>query len=122
LFRPCLHAQEFQTEGMRTAVIHLYREAPTKPALGEPCNGCGACCATEPCPVGAVMSLRRSGSCVALEWNDSERRYRCGLLSRSARSGPAARRLVSRWIAAGAGCDAELEVTVAPTEEAAESA
>jgi hypothetical protein len=107
---------------MQTAVIHLHREAPAKPALGEPCNGCGACCAMEPCPVGAVMSLKRSGACVGLEWNDSERRYRCGLLSRSARSGAGAGRLVSRWIAAGAGCDAELDVTVAATEETAESA
>jgi hypothetical protein len=104
---------------MHTAVIHLHRQAPAKPALGEPCNGCGACCATEPCPVGAVMSLKRSGQCVALEWDERETRYRCGLLARSAQTGAPARRLVARWIAAGQGCDADLELRPALAKDPA---
>ena len=98
---------------MQERVIHLRLEAPTKPALGEPCNGCGACCATEPCPIGAVISLRRSGSCGALEWSDADGRYRCGLLVKAVQAGRPAQRLVSRWIAAGAGCDASLELSPA---------
>jgi hypothetical protein len=100
---------------MHSAVIHLHRDAPRKPVVGEPCNGCGACCATEPCPIGAVISRRRSGPCAALEWSDADARYRCGLLAKAAAGGSASRRLVARWIAAGKGCDAELE-TVTPAQ------
>jgi len=94
---------------MKPQVIHLSREAPAKPALGETCNGCGMCCATEPCPIGMVISRRRSGACVALEWAEAEQRYHCGLLKKAAASGPSAQRLVARWIGAGKGCDASLE-------------
>jgi hypothetical protein len=94
---------------MDSAVIHLHPHAPPKPALGAACNGCGACCAMEPCPVGAVMSLKRTGTCVALEWNDIQSRYQCGLLNKADRSNVAARRMVERWIAAGQGCDADFE-------------
>ncbi len=86
---------------MGELVIHLHSLAPAKPEAGQPCNGCGACCATEPCPLGLLASRRRHGSCRALRWDEAARRYRCGLLA-----GPAWRaRLVARWIAAGAGCD-----------------
>lgn len=95
---------------MHEAVIHLHPQAPAKPALGQPCNGCGACCALEPCPLGAVLSLRRQGACTALEWHAPEQRYRCGLLVRAAASGVPAQRLVSRWISAGSGCDATIEL------------
>lgn len=94
---------------MQTAVIHLHRQAPAKPEPGQACNGCGACCALEPCPIGAVMSLRRSGRCDALEWDDDGQRYRCGLLVKASTTSRGAARLVSRWIAAGAGCDADFE-------------
>jgi hypothetical protein len=109
LFPRLLRTIRPQIGGMYTAVIHLHRNAPRKPALGETCNGCGACCAAEPCPIGAVMSLRRSGRCHALEWDDGAQRYRCGLLVKASSTSRGAARLVSRWIAAGAGCDAELE-------------
>lgn len=104
---------------MRTTVIHLHREAPPKPAVGDPCNGCGLCCATEPCPIGAVLSLRRSGRCDALEWDDAGARYRCGLLVRAGRAGRASERLVARWIAAGTACDARLEAAPARAAEVA---
>ncbi len=106
---------------MPVTVIQLHREAPTKPATGEPCNGCGACCATEPCPVGAVLSLRRSGRCEALEWSDTDSRYRCGLLVRAAASSTPAKRLVTRWIAAGQGCDADLELEPATAAQFSEA-
>lgn len=106
---------------MTTAIIHLHREAPRKPAVNEACNGCGACCATEPCPIGAVVSLRRHGRCTALEWDEHARRYHCGLLLRAQASGPAAQRLVARWSAAGQGCDAPLEATPLPQAAACES-
>ena len=76
------------------------------PAPGAPCNGCGVCCLAEPCPVGIVLSRRLRGPCEALRWEDG--RYRCGALTRARH--PLVRRLLARWIAAGIGCDAALEL------------
>ena len=98
---------------MKDQIIHLHRSAPAKPAEGQPCNGCGVCCALEPCPAARLRFLQKAGPCPALEWSVVETRYHCGLLTRPAHylgwlpsSGEAvARRLLTRWIAAGKGCD-----------------
>lgn len=102
--------------GPRTIWIHA--EAPAKPALGEPCNGCGLCCLTEPCPVGMLLSRRRHGRCVALQWDEAQRRYLCGALAWRAQ-GRLSRLIerplhawMARMIAAGQGCDAELQAQV----------
>lgn len=92
--------------------IWLHADAPAKPVVGAACNGCGVCCASEPCPIGTMVSLSRRGRCRALAWDNALRRYRCGLLPRPA-PGPASRpagltwreRLLRRWIGAGIGCD-----------------
>ena len=99
---------------MRHRVILLQPEAPPKPASGQPCNGCGVCCAAEPCPLGMWISRRRHGACAALLWNDAEQRYHCGAVAEPQRFlgwlPPAlARRLALRWIAASRGCDSDLE-------------
>ena len=101
-------------------VIHLHPAAPAKPEPGEACNGCGVCCASEPCPVGVLISRRREGACAALAWSQDQGLYRCGLvedaeahLPRGLR--PAAAllaRLAKRFIAAGVGCDCNLQVDV----------
>jgi hypothetical protein len=94
-------------------VIHLHPLAPPKPAVGAACNGCGVCCAWRPCPLGALTSLRLRGPCRRLRWDDAVQRYRCGLLAPV----PPGRRpawlqaLLRRWIAAGQGCDARLDVS-----------
>jgi len=96
--------------------IHIHPAAPPKPALGAPCNGCGQCCLVEPCPLGMVVSGKRSGACSALRWSDAAGRYVCGLVADPAGvlgrrwrwAAPAVARLARRWIAAGSGCDAEL--------------
>jgi hypothetical protein len=100
------------TEGLR--VIHLQPLAPAKPAAGAACNGCGWCCAAEPCPLGMLLSRRRCGTCRALHWSARDRRYLCGALAEPARwlpwlPAPWARRLARRWIAADTACDAALE-------------
>ena len=92
--------------------IHLHAAAPPKPALGAACNGCGVCCAAEPCPLGVLLSRRLRGACSALEWDAAQSRYVCGALAAPARHlhwlpPRVAQALVRRWIAAGAGCDAD---------------
>jgi hypothetical protein len=97
----------------KTILIHS--QAPRKPDLGEPCNGCGICCTVEPCPVGVVVSGRRTGACSALKWVEAENRYRCGVMAMPATWSAApwlaaiAKRLAGRLIAAGQGCDCSLE-------------
>ncbi|WP_245951624.1 hypothetical protein [Paracidovorax anthurii] len=100
-------------------VVFWHRDAPAQPALGSPCNGCGLCCLAEPCPLGMIVSRRRSGACVALRWSPAPQpqeggRYVCGMVEdpagvtgwRSAWALRWLRALSLRWIAAGQGCDA----------------
>jgi len=97
--------------------IHIHREAPPKPLLGAPCNGCGVCCAAEPCSVSRIFLQRRQGACPALEWGDGARRYYCGMVqwpSRYIRWLPGqfnkiAGRFFAGWLAAGEGCDSDSE-------------
>ena len=106
--------------------ILIHPEAPSKPVPGAPCNGCGVCCLLEPCPLGMVLSRRRHGACVAVQWSDSLSRYRCGalsapkvvlqsLVSRHFQAWiPALSRALAlvagRWIAVNQGCDSSLEL------------
>lgn len=100
------------------ATIWLQPSAPVKPAVGAPCNGCGLCCLAEPCPLGVLVSRRRTGACVALQWSDGQQRYLCGMVADpggvTGWTHPWAVRAVSalarRWIASGTGCDADLAV------------
>jgi hypothetical protein len=95
-------------------VVLLHRLAPPKPPTGAACNGCGLCCAAEPCPLGMLVSRRRHGACAALRWEPAQSRYRCGVVAEPQRHLPwlppsLARRLALRWIAAQRGCDSDLE-------------
>ena len=108
--------------------IYVAPEAPRKPVIGEACNGCGICCLVEPCPVGIAISGKRSGRCDALLWSGENARYLCGLVGQPPQvaqvlrglSSPWRRcwallawplsRMAKRWIAAGVGCDCNLEV------------
>lgn len=99
-------------------VILIHHAAPPKPAVGQACNGCGVCCASEPCPAGVWITRRRSGPCAALRWLEAPRRYGCALMLKpewAQRRGWAwlwrgLNRLAARSIAAGAGCDAQIDV------------
>ena len=97
--------------------IAIHPAAPPKPALGAPCNGCGVCCAAQPCPVSQLLLGHRTGACPALQWRESERRYFCGMVLAPANflrwlpqswSAFCGRRF-ARWIAAGIGCDSDIE-------------
>ena len=102
--------------------IRLKVEAPAMPAAGAQCNGCGVCCAWAPCPLGILVSGRRSGRCRALRWDTSLRLYRCGLVQAPGRywrclpafTHPWVARWSRRWISASSGCDASLEIAAAP--------
>lgn len=105
-----------------SAILWLHPDAPAKPSEGAPCNGCGLCCLSEPCPLGMVVSRRRTGTCVALRWSEDDHRYRCAMVADpggvTGWTHPwavrALSRLARRWIAAGAGCDARLTMTGLP--------
>lgn len=106
-------------------VIYLHPAAPPKPPVGKACNGCGVCCASEPCPVGALVSRRRRGACAALVWADGKHAgtglYRCGLIEQPQVhlptglrwSAPLVRRLAHRFISASTGCDSHVMTTPA---------
>lgn len=88
-----------------------------KPPHGEPCNGCGACCAAALCELAAAVfpSVNPESECPAL-MHDGER-YRCGLVADPLRFAPvrtaihgaenmsAAAMLLT---ASGLGCDAQV--------------
>lgn len=112
-------------------IIYIQPLAPAKPPEGATCNGCGICCLSEPCPLGMVVSRKRSGTCLALHWDQQQLKYRCGALTNPAATAhqtlPDALRFMapiiiwllkitaSRWIAAGAGCDSTLQIHHDPT-------
>ena len=103
---------------MSRQVIQIHPAAPAKPPAGAPCNGCGVCCAAEPCPIGVLVSGRRRGACAALLWNSDATLYRCGLVGAPhtvlpwlpAPLAPLLGRLARRWISAASGCDSDLVV------------
>ncbi len=116
---------------MPSRVVWIHPEAPPKPELGAPCNGCGLCCLSEPCPIGVLVSRRTTGPCTALEWTSTSSRYECGMLTHPTRHlglpgvkrlSPTSllnrllRRWVTRMIAAGIGCDAELSASVSTSQ------
>ena len=106
---------------MAYMVINLHPAAPSKPAPGQPCNGCGVCCTWQPCPLGVLVTGRWHGACAALRWHDADQRYRCTMVDAPEAAWPALpaglrgpiQRLARRWIAAGAGCDSSLAVVSA---------
>lgn len=88
-----------------------------KPAIGDPCNGCGLCCRTQVCSIGSfTLGLvndygdRAPGPCPALVEHE-DGKVSCGLVSRPkdhARGKGGAhelRKAVSILIGAGIGCD-----------------
>lgn len=56
--------------------------APEKPAFGSPCNGCGFCCAAEPCGVARqfVPGATDGAPCPAMEFEHG--RFWCGMVRR----------------------------------------
>jgi hypothetical protein len=61
-------------------IIELHPLAPFKPDFGLTCNGCGVCCAAEPCPVAYLFLFQFKGRCKALLWQNEMKRYVCGMV------------------------------------------
>jgi len=107
---------------MRKKIFHqsieLHALSPSKPRLDQPCNGCGVCCAAEPCPVAVVFLFQRTGRCRALIWQDATQRYLCGMVAAPHLYSILIPKLLSkvmggiflRRIASGIGCDSEIEL------------
>ena len=86
-----------------------------KPAFGSSCNGCGYCCAEEPCAVAReyIPDHPEEGPCLALEHEGS--RFGCGMIRRPGHY----MQLPNDWadahlgalfaeaLGAGKGCDAD---------------
>jgi hypothetical protein len=70
-----------------------------------------------------LISRSKIGPCKALVWVDVQLQYRCGLLGdRTASVGHLAgtlvrmrNRVIGRWIAAGKGCDCDLDAKLSST-------
>ena len=100
-------------------IIMLHRHAPMKPNQGQPCNGCGACCVAEPCPVSLALLKQNQTQCRALEWHEAQNRYYCGMVISPShylrwlpkRLNRFASKAFMRWIAADQSCDFDAEVT-----------
>jgi len=96
-------------------IIHIHAEAPSKPSIGTPCNGCGVCCAAEPCPVSLALLWPHSTPCKALVWVENDKRYLCGMVSEPSHFiqwlpkllDKKMGQLFKRWIAADTLCDAD---------------
>lgn len=54
-----------------------------KPTYGQPCNGCGFCCATELCELAEMVFVGSGPPCPALEFEDG--RTWCGMVRHPSR-------------------------------------
>jgi hypothetical protein len=76
--------------------------APEKPREGQPCNGCGYCCAAEVCRVGlAVYGKDTPAPCPAITFHDG--RFWCGVVESAT---PKMKPIVELVLGVGFGCDA----------------
>lgn len=56
----------------------MTQTAPPKPIEGQPCNGCGFCCAAERCLIAVEVIGPGPAPCPAMEFEDG--RFWCGIL------------------------------------------
>lgn len=99
-------------------IIWLQKAAPLKPDEGQPCNGCGLCCAAMPCPLSRSLLGHRRDACPALQWHAADSVYRCGLIIRPDHylrwlprwAAGLFRRFARRYLAIDQGCDTDVDL------------
>lgn len=86
--------------------------APEYPGYGLPCNGCGFCCAAEPCQVARDFAGFTEGPCPAMQFEES--RFVCGMVRNPSRyiDTPKAAddfigAMIGEALGVGKGCDSE---------------
>ena len=83
--------------------LPIAERGPEKPKFGEPCNGCGFCCAAEVCVVGKAMHGDDCPApCPSMEWVGG--RFGCGLVRLAESCGPNAGLLLRMMLGIGKGC------------------
>ena len=94
--------------------LRLTHADPAKPAYLQPCNGCGVCCALEPCAIARqYIPDLADGPCPALIHDGS--RYLCGMTQDPGLymnlpndwADPVIGHLFRAALGIGRGCDAE---------------
>jgi hypothetical protein len=75
---------------------------PEKPRWGEPCNGCGFCCAAEVCAIGLAIFGKQQPA-PALEFDGG--RFWCGAVRMAERDGCGP--LYRMVLGIGMGCDSK---------------
>lgn len=112
--RDSLH-REMSEEAWRL-VEAITAKAPPKPEFGSPCNGCGFCCAAEPCGVARefVPGAIDGAPCPAMEFEHG--RFWCGMVRRPGHylglphdwADEFLGGEVAKVLGAGRGCDADV--------------
>ena len=74
-----------------------------KPTFGEPCNGCGFCCAAEVCGIGKQVHGDIEGPCPSMTYQEG--RFFCGVVLIEELAGMEP--LIRQALGIGRGCDAD---------------
>lgn len=82
------------------------QHAPEKPRHGQPCNGCGFCCAAEVCDLGLhVHGDETPAPCPSLTFHDG--RFWCGLIEFADHKDRSLSAKLRFSLGVGFGCDAD---------------
>lgn len=78
----------------------MAKRAPKKPPEGDPCNGCGFCCAIELCPVAEIAGIE-TAPCRLVRFHDG--RFWCSLVEAEQKAGIKPK--IKDALCIGEGCD-----------------
>lgn len=88
---------------MSSVSLPQLEHAPEKPRWGEPCNGCGYCCAVELCKIAQfVHGEDHPAPCPEMTFHDG--RFWCGIIEKT---DGAMRDFMVAYLGIGKGCDAD---------------